>query len=104
MQHRLPPKSADRPGGPAGCDGPAAAILARAGDLPAQLPAWAARDDTRPDAPARRAANNAVDAMLAGLHAVRARLVSEIRAADAARVDSPSGIVVGGLLTVGSAP
>jgi hypothetical protein len=60
--------------------------------LPTWLAAWEARDE--PDAPARRAASyalNAIDGALASLHRVRARLVGEIRAADdatAARADA----------------
>lgn len=63
------------------------------GVLAVALAEWASRSDDRPDAPARRAANRAmdsVDAMLRELHQLRARLVAEIRAADdatAARVD-----------------
>jgi hypothetical protein len=55
------------------------------GVLGVALAQWTARDDTKPDAEARRAANTAmtaIDAMLGQLHAVRARLVSEIRASD----------------------
>ena len=64
------------------------------GDLADTLIVWAARDDTRADPEARRAANTAmdavVDAMLAELHQLRARLVTEIRVSDdatAQRVD-----------------
>jgi hypothetical protein len=55
---------------------------------------WEARDDTRPQPEVRRAANTAmdtIDAMLRELHAMRSRLVTEMRAADdatAARVDA----------------
>jgi hypothetical protein len=65
-----------------------------AGVLGFALAQWAAPDDTKADPQARRAANTAmdeIDAMLAALHALRARLVSEIRDADdatAARVDA----------------
>jgi hypothetical protein len=58
------------------------------------LAIWQARDDSRPDAHARRCGSDAVDAIdaaLAGLHAIRARLITEIRASDdatAARVDA----------------
>jgi hypothetical protein len=55
------------------------------GVLAVALVQWAARDDTRPEPGARRAANTAMDAighMLAGLHQLRARLVSETRQAD----------------------
>jgi hypothetical protein len=53
--------------------------------LATALAQWMARDDTRPDAEARQAANtamDAIDAMLGELHVLRARLVSEIRASD----------------------
>lgn len=55
---------------------------------------WAASDTAKPDAGARRAANaavDAIDAMLLGLHDLRARLLDEVRDADdatAARVDA----------------
>ena len=58
------------------------------------LAIWQARDDGKPDAPARRAANDAVDAIdgaLAELHKIRQLLISEIRISDdatAARVDA----------------
>jgi hypothetical protein len=58
------------------------------------LAQWMARDDSRADPDARRAASTAmdtIDAMLAELHELRARLVSEIRASDdasAARADA----------------
>jgi hypothetical protein len=61
--------------------------------LSVALARWMGRDDTKPDADARRAATTAVDeidAMLRELHALRARLISEIRASDdasAARAD-----------------
>lgn len=64
------------------------------GVLDAALAQWAARDDTRPQPEVRQAANTAMDAidsMLAELHQLRARLVSEIRASDdlaAARADA----------------
>ena len=63
------------------------------GVLAVALAQWAARDETRADPHARRAANTAMDALdaaLALLHELRARLVSEIRASDdqaAARAD-----------------
>jgi hypothetical protein len=69
------------------------AIRKQAGDLGTALATWEARSETKPDANARRAANDAMDLVddcLAGLHALRQRLVSEIRASDdahAARVD-----------------
>jgi len=62
--------------------------------LAAALAQWATRDDSRPQAGVRRAANtamDAIDAMLAELHALRSRLTGEMRASDdatAARVDA----------------
>jgi hypothetical protein len=64
------------------------------GVLGVALAQWAARDDTRAQPAIRQAANTAMDAidsMLAGLHQLRAWLVSEIRASDdlaAARADA----------------
>jgi len=64
------------------------------GVLAIALGQWEDRDDTRPQPEVRRAANTAmdtIDAMLAALHAMRSRLVSEIRTSDdatAARVDA----------------
>ena len=61
-------------------------------DLGAWLAIWTAR--TEPDAHARRCASSSVDAIdaaLAGLHRIRARLISETRQADdatAIRVDA----------------
>jgi hypothetical protein len=77
-------------------DHPAAArrLAADAGMLAAVLTAWQARDDTRPQPEVRRAAGVAmdtIDAMLAGLHQLRAALAGEIRASDdaaAARADA----------------
>ncbi len=69
------------------------AIRNHVDELDVWLGIWSARDDSRPDAHARRCANDAmdaIDAMLRNLHLVRGRLVGEIRAADdasAARVD-----------------
>lgn len=63
-------------------------------DIGAYLALWAMRDDSKPCPDARRAANDAMDAIdaaLAELHALRSRLVSDIRAGDdasAARVDA----------------
>jgi hypothetical protein len=65
-----------------------------AGVLSVALGQWEDRDETRPQPEVRRAANTAMDAidgMLADLHAMRARLIGEIRASDdaaAARVDA----------------
>jgi hypothetical protein len=64
------------------------------GVLGVALAQWAARDDSKADPEARRAANvamDAIDAMLAELHKLRQRLVGEIRASDdasARRVDA----------------
>ncbi|HTX28833.1 MAG TPA: hypothetical protein VME19_17655 [Streptosporangiaceae bacterium] len=55
------------------------------GVLGVALAQWMARDDSKADPDARRAANtamDAIDAMLTELHQLRARLVSEIRASD----------------------
>jgi len=74
-------------------DGPLSALRGHVDDLGAWLAIWSARDDSRPDAHARRCANDAmdaVDAMLRDLHLVRARLAGEIRDRDdasAARAD-----------------
>jgi|SRR5271157_1085193 len=78
------------------------------GVLGVALAQWAARDDTKADPEARRAANTAIDsidAMLGELHALRARLVSEVRASDdasAARIDAMLSRPV--TLTAGQAP
>jgi hypothetical protein len=64
------------------------------GVLGVALAIWMARDDTRAQPEVRRAASTAidtVDAMLAELHALRSRLVGQIRASDqatAARADA----------------
>ena len=55
------------------------------GVLGIALAQWMARDDTKAQPAIRQAANTAmdqVDAMLSELHALRARLVSEIRDSD----------------------
>ena len=62
--------------------------------LGAALATWAARDDSKPQASVRQAANTAmdeIDAMLADLHRARQALMGETRASDdarAARVDA----------------
>lgn len=72
----------------------AAAIRDAAEDIGPFLAWWAMHDDTRACPAERQAANNAMDAIdraLAGLHRLRDRLVSDIRASDdasAARVDA----------------
>ena len=63
------------------------------GVLGVALAQWMARDDSKAEPAVRQAANTAMgetDAMLAELHALRARLTGEIRASDdqaAARAD-----------------
>ena len=57
------------------------------GVLAVALAQWETRDGTRPQPEVRRAANTAMDAidsMLRDLHAMRSRLVGEIRADDEA--------------------
>ncbi len=72
-------------------DAALSAILSQAEDLGTWIGIWENRRE--PDAHARRCASDAVDAidaMLGHLYDVRARLISEIRAADdasAARAD-----------------
>jgi len=59
------------------------------GVLGVALTVWQTRDDSKPQAEIRRAANTAmatIDIMLAALHALRSQLVSEIRKADAQAV------------------
>jgi hypothetical protein len=64
------------------------------GVLSVALRQWEDRDDSKAQPDVRRAANTAmaaIDGMLRDLHAMRARLVSEIRGSDdatAARVDA----------------
>ena len=64
------------------------------GALGVALAQWLAREDTKAEPDARRAANTAmdeIDAMLRELHELRSRLVGEIRASDdlsAVRVDA----------------
>ena len=66
----------------------------RVGVLGVALATWATRDDSKPQAGVRQAANTAIDeidATMAELYAARAALVSEIHASDdasAARVDA----------------
>ena len=55
------------------------------GILAVALALWETRDDTKAQPEVRRAGNtamDAIDAMLADLHAMRSRLVREIRASD----------------------
>ena len=66
----------------------------RVGVLGVALAQWAQRDDSKPQAGVRQAANTAMDemsAMLADLHRARQALMNETRASDdarAARVDA----------------
>ena len=75
-------------------DGPLSALRNHMEDLAVWLAIWGSRDDSQPDAHARRCANDAMDAIdaaLSELHEVRARLVGEIRVSDdalAARADA----------------
>jgi hypothetical protein len=58
--------------------------------LTVALATWAGRDDSKPQAEVRRAANtamDAIDAMIAELHTMRRELTGEIRQADAAAAD-----------------
>jgi hypothetical protein len=62
-----------------------ASIADRALILGAALDQWAARDDTGAEPEVREAANTAmaeIDAMLRDLHAMRSRLVGEMRDSD----------------------
>jgi hypothetical protein len=76
-----------------GYDDTVSALRSHADQLGVSLAIWSARDDGKPDAHARRCANDALDAIdaaLRALHQVRQRLTDEIRASDdasAARVD-----------------
>ena len=71
-----------------------AAVRDHADSLGVWLSIWSYRDDARPDAPARRCASdavNAIDAAIRELHGIRALLIPEIRTADdasAARYDA----------------
>ena len=71
------------------CGAAVEAIRGHLGDLGTALAMWGTRDDARAFPEARRAANDAMDAInaaLAGLHALRQSLVSEIKASDDANV------------------
>jgi len=79
---------------PGGSHDAVIAVRTNVDQLGVVLAIWQARDDTRPDAHARRAASDAVDAIDTSLQALlvlRQSLVSEIHQADeanAARVDA----------------
>jgi len=69
-------------------------LASRLDVLSGALATWAQRDDTKPQAEVRQAANTAmaaVDDLLGQLHVLRSRLVGEIRRSDdasAARADA----------------
>jgi hypothetical protein len=66
---------------------PMTALHSQVGVLGVALAPWAGRDDAKPQAEVRRAANtamHAVDGLLRNLHQLRSCLVCEIRASDAA--------------------
>ena len=66
-------------------DAPLSALRNHFENLAVALAIWQARDDGKPDAHARRAGStaiDAVDAMLRELHAIRAHLITEVRASD----------------------
>ena len=66
------------------------------GVLGVALAQWMARDDTRAQAEVRRAANtamDAIDAMLAEIHRLRARLVTEIRVSDQAAAERADALL-----------
>ena len=66
------------------------------GVLGVALAQWMARDDSRPQADARRAGSTAmdtIDAMLAELHTLRARLLGEIRVSDRLAADRADALL-----------
>jgi hypothetical protein len=79
-----------------------AALQCHAADISVYAALWSMRDDSEPCPSARRAANDAMDAIdaaLAELYALRSRLVADIRASDdaaAARVDALLAARAGG--------
>ena len=69
------------------------------GVLAIALGQWEDRDDGKPQPEVRRAANvamDAIDGMLRDLHAMRARLVGEIRASDDASAARADALLRGG--------
>lgn len=75
-----------------------AAVLDAAGDIGVYLALWSMRDDSKPCAAERRAATSALEAIdkaLGELHALRARLVSDIRASDDAAMERAAAILAG---------
>lgn len=67
--------------------------------LASALARWEIRDETRADPRARLAANAAMDAidiMLRELHAMRSRLVTEIRISDAATATRADALIARG--------
>ena len=89
---------------------PLTAVLDHADALTAALATWSGRAHDRPDPAARRAANDAMDAvdgMLATLHRLRAALITDIRASDdatARRADALLAEGVGGRGSTGKRP
>ncbi len=75
-------------------DASLAALRNHVDDLGVWLGIWAAREDGKPQAHARRCASDAVDAIdsaLLELHGIRNRLIGELRVSDdatAARADA----------------
>jgi hypothetical protein len=70
-----------------------------AGALAVALAQWEARDDSKAQPGVRRAASkamDAIDAMLRELHAMRARLIGEIRDADDATAARADALLDGG--------
>jgi hypothetical protein len=63
-------------------DPAAARLAADTAALGAALATWAGRDDSRPQAGVRRAANDAIDAMISELYSLRGRLAGQIRVSD----------------------
>jgi hypothetical protein len=73
------------PSSPPAYDAALPTLRSHVEDLAAALAIWTTRDDTGPDAPARRAANDAmdaIDAMTRELYGIRSRLTGEIRVSD----------------------
>jgi hypothetical protein len=75
-------------------DGGLSALRTNAGNLAVAVAIWEARQEGKPDAHARRAGSDAidaVDAMLRELYTIRQQLISEVQQADratAARADA----------------
>ena len=79
-----------------GYDAACSAIRTHVEDLCPWLATWEARDDTKPEPHARRCASDAVgaiDAALAELHGIRARLIGEIRVSDDASAERADALL-----------